>query len=69
MSDRKSWTDGGPGSGFATAKQAFDTFWDSSQSIENRQRAFSRCYVRPAGKDFSYKNRLNVIKQIIDRQS
>lgn len=68
MSDRKSWTDGGPGSGFATAKQAFDTFWDSKQSIENRQRAFSRCYVRPEGKDLSYMNRLKVVKQIIDRQ-
>ena len=61
--DQKSWHHGGTGSGYQTAKDAYNTFFNSD--LWNMHHAFSRGYVRPEGKDGSVNNRFKVVQQII----
>lgn len=65
--DRKSWTHGGEGSHFKTGQQAHDTFWDNNIPVDSIHRAFSFGYVRPAGKEHSYKNRQKVVNQVLNK--
>lgn len=63
-SDGKSWTHGGDGSGYDSRLDAYNIFNDDNSSLEDMYRAFSFGYVRPKGKEDSYKNRLKVVKQV-----
>ena len=63
ITDRKSWSHGGKGSGYQSAKSAYDTFF-SGQLIDDVNHAFTLGYVRPTGKNDSAKNRLKVAQQI-----
>lgn len=64
--DKKSWTHGGKGSGYKTAKSAYNA-WVNAKTIEDVSHAFIRGYVRPRDKNESVKNRTNVAKQIYER--
>ena len=48
--DKVSWTYGGTGSGYKYYIEPYNIFHDEKKSIEDRHRAFSFGYVRPAGK-------------------
>ena len=61
--DKKSWTHGGSGSGYKSAKHAKDTFFNT-KDLYKATHALNRGYIRPTGKDHSVKNRYNVAKQI-----
>lgn len=63
-SDGKSWSHGGEGSGYNSRLDAYNIFNDDNSSLEDMYRAFSFGYVRPKGKEDSYKNRLKVVKQV-----
>lgn len=65
--DRKSWTDGGKGSGYKTGQQAYNTFTNNKSTLPQVHRAFSYGYVRPLGKEDSYQNRLKVVNQVYPR--
>lgn len=69
LNDKVSWTHGGSGSGYNKAIDAKNEFFNDSNSIDKIHRAFSYGYVRPAGKENSYKNRLKVVEQIDDYRS
>lgn len=56
LDDRKSWTHGGKGSGYMSARDAHDA-WINAQDINQAVHAFNYGYVRPKGKDASVKNR------------
>lgn len=64
-SDQVSWTHGGTGSGYKTAKDAIDTFNNPNNTVYDRHKAFSFGYVRPAGKLNSVNNRYKVIDQLL----
>lgn len=63
LDDQKSWTHGGTGSGYRQAVDAYNAF-KNGKTIEEVLHGFSLGYVRPTGKNDSYKNRLKVAKQI-----
>lgn len=65
--DKKSWTHGGKGSHFKSGKQANDTFWNEEIPIDSIHRALSFGYIRPAGKEDSYRNRQKVVNQVFKR--
>lgn len=65
LTDKISWTHGGSGSNYQTAKDAYDDF--NSNDLWKSHRAFSYGYVRPLGKEKSAKNRYKVAKQVYDR--
>lgn len=65
--DGKSWTHGGEGSGYSKGTEAHDNFNHSISPLDPSFRAFSYGYVRPKGKESSYKNRLKVAQQVYDR--
>ena len=65
LTDKISWTHGGSGSNYQTAKDAYDDF--NSNDLWKSHRAFSYGYVRPLGKEESAKNRYKVVKQVYDR--
>lgn len=67
ISDKKSWTDGGKGSGYQSNIDAYRDFYNYDSSLEDAHRGFSFGYVRPSGKEVSHKNRLKVAQQIYDR--
>lgn len=61
------WTHGGRGSGYSTKDETYSTFNNSNAPFRDRYRAFSYGYVRPAGKEDSYNNRLKVAKDVLNR--
>lgn len=65
--DKVSWTHGGKGSGYKRAVDAYETFNRADTTLDVRHRAFSWGYVRPKGKEDSYKNRMKVVNQVYDR--
>lgn len=65
--DHKSWTHGGEGSGFNSFREAYNAFNDTTLPLSEGYRGFSYGYVRPAGKEDSYNNRLKVVQQVYDR--
>lgn len=65
--DRKSWTDGGTGSGYMSLREAHDDFTNENLPLSKVHRAFSFGYVRPLGKENSYRNRLKVVQQVYPR--
>lgn len=65
--DKKSWTHGGKGSHFNRGEQAHDTFWREDIPLDSVHRALSFGYVRPKGKEASYKNRQKVVDQVYRR--
>ena len=65
--DNKSWSHGGKGSGYSSLKEPYNIFHDPNTHFEDKYRAFSYGYVRPKGKEDSYKNRLNTAKQVYNR--
>ena len=67
VKDQESWHHGGNNSGYDTAKDAHDVYRDTKKSLAERYRALSLGYVRPKGGEKSYKNRLNVVKQVYQR--
>lgn len=67
--DKKSWTHGGKGSHFKSGKQANAAFWNEEIPIDSIHRAFSFGYVRPAGKEDSYRNRQKVVNQVFRKIS
>ena len=64
--DHVSWTNGGSGSGYNSFRDAYKDFNDPEADLDKLYRGFSYGYVRPAGKEESYNNRLKVVKQIYD---
>ena len=66
-SDSKSWTHGGEGSGYKSRLDAYNIFNNDESSLEDIYRAFSYGYIRPKGKEDSYKNRLKVVQQVYNR--
>lgn len=66
-SDQKSWTNGGTGSGYGSWRSAYKQFNDQSLPLDSVFRGFNYGYVRPAGGEDSYNNRLKVASQIYDR--
>lgn len=67
ITDRKSWTDGGTGSGYVSLKDAYKDFTNENLPLSKIHRAFSFGYVRPLGKENSYRNRLKVVQQVYPR--
>lgn len=65
--DKVSWTHGGKGSGYNTQKEAHDAFNSKNNTFADKFRAFSYGYVRPQGKEDSYKNRLKVGQKVLNR--
>lgn len=65
--DKKSWTDGGTGSGYMSLREAYDDFTNENLPLSKVHRAFSFGYVRPLGKEDSYRNRLKVVQQVYPR--
>ena len=65
--DKVSWTHGGKGSGYNTQKEAHDAFNNKNNTFADKFRAFSYGYVRPQGKENSYKNRLKVGQKVLNR--
>lgn len=65
--DRKSWTDGGTGSGYMSLKDTYKDFTSKNLPLSKVHRAFSFGYVRPLGKEDSYRNRLKVVQQVYPR--
>lgn len=65
--DRKSWTNGGKGSGYNSLNDVYGQFDDQSLPLSSILRGFSYGYVRPEGKEASYNNRLKVASQVYDR--
>ncbi|MCR5139016.1 MAG: hypothetical protein K6B45_02490 [Bacteroidaceae bacterium] len=65
--DHKSWTHGGAGSGYNSFRDAYNNFNNQDLPLEDIYRAFSFGYVRPKGKEESYRNRLKVAQQVYDR--
>lgn len=65
--DKVSWTHGGKGSGYNTQKEAHDVFNSKNNTFADKFRAFSYGYVRPQGKEDSYKNRLKVGQKVLNR--
>lgn len=66
ITDQKSWTHGGDGSGYKSYMNAYKQFNDTLQPLDSVFKAFSFGYVRPAGKWDSYNNRKEVVHQIYD---
>ena len=64
--DKKSWTHGGKGSGYKTAKGAYKV-WTNAKTIEDATHSFTRGYVRPRDGNESVKNRTKVAEQIYER--
>lgn len=64
ITDKKSWTHGGKGSRFSSGKQAHDTFWNENIPLDSVHRGLSFGYVRPKGKEASYRNRQKVVNQV-----
>lgn len=62
-SDKQSWTDGGKGSGYKTAKQAQKTFM-STKDPYKAVHSLNRSYVRPPEGNAPVANRYKVAKQI-----
>lgn len=67
ITDKKSWTNGGAGSGYISLKDAYKDFTNNNLPLSKVHRAFSFGYVRPLGKENSYKNRLTVVQQVYPR--
>lgn len=65
LTDAVSWTHGGSGSKYQTAKDAHANF--NSDDLWKAHRAFSYGYVRPLGKEQSAKNRYKVVQQVHDK--
>ncbi len=62
-SDKKSWTHGGTGSGYKSAKHAKDTFFNTDD-LYKATHSLNRGYIRPTGGDYSVNNRYKVAKQL-----
>lgn len=62
--DHKSWTHGGPGTGYNSYKDAVAAY--NSDALDDAMKGFTLGYVRPTGKMTSYNNRLKVAKQLYD---
>lgn len=67
LSDHRSWTDGGKGSGYKSYKDTFNAFTNPVSNLGDSFRAFSYGYVRPQGKEESFDNRFKVVQQVYDR--
>ena len=67
LTDQKSWTHGGDGSGYMKARHAHNMFNLPLAPIEQQHRAFSFGYVIPRDKGESFKNRYKVVNQVFDR--
>lgn len=65
LTDSKSWTHGGKGSGYNSLKDAHKKY-SEGETLEDVMHGFTWGYVRPAGKQNSYLNRLKVAQQIYD---
>lgn len=65
--DRKSWTDGGKGSGFMTGKESHQTFVSDKSSLPQTHRAFTFSYVRPSNRAKTNQERLEVVQQVYPR--
>lgn len=57
--DGKSWTHGGKGSGYNSFRDTYGGFHDPNASLEDVFRAFSFGYVRPKGKEDSFRQHHN----------
>lgn len=66
LTDKKSWTHGGKGSGYNSLKDAYNRY-STADNLEDVMHALTWGYVRPAGKQDSYNNRLRVAQQVYDR--
>ena len=64
--DKVSWTHGGKGSNYSSGIEAYKTFSSKKAPFKDKFRAFSYGYVRPAGKEDSFNNRLNVAKKVLN---
>jgi len=64
--DRKSWTDGGKGSGYRSYRDAMSDF--QSQDLPTAMKGYTLGHVRPTGKLDSYNNRLKVAQQVYERE-
>ncbi len=65
--DKVSWTHGGKGSGYNTARETHEAFNSKDNTFADKFRAFSYGYVRPQGKEDSYQNRLKVGKKVLNK--
>ena len=63
INDKKSWTHGGKGSGYKSAKHAKETFFNTND-LYKATHSLNRGYIRPTGGDYSVKNRYKVAKQL-----
>lgn len=61
------WTHGGKGSGYKTLDDAYKAFSSKKVPFKDKFRAFSYGYVRSAGKEDSYNNRLKVAQEVLNR--
>lgn len=61
------WTHGGKGSGYNTLDDAYKAFSSKKVPFKDKFKAFSYGYVRPAGKEDSYNNRLKVAQEVLNR--
>lgn len=61
------WTHGGKGSGYKSLDDAYKAFSSKKVPFKDKFRAFSYGYVRPAGKEDSYSNRLKVAQEVLNR--
>lgn len=66
LTDKKSWSHGGKGSGYNSLKDAYKKYTEG-KTIDDIMHAFTWGYVRPTGKDKSYSNRLKVAKQVYNK--
>ena len=64
--DRVSWTHGGKGSGYKSAKDSHNAF-KTATTVSRATHALNRGYVRPTGKNASVRNRARVAYQIYRR--
>lgn len=65
LTDGKTWTHGGKGSGYQSNKDAYNAF-KKGENIDTVMHGFTWGNVRPLGKQASYENRLKIAKQVLD---
>lgn len=65
--DKTNWTHGGSGSGYSSFRETYNDYNNPNIPFDQGYKAFSYGYVRPAGKEDSYSNRLKVVNQVYDR--
>lgn len=65
LTDGKTWTHGGKGSGYQSNKDAYNAF-KKGEDIDTVMHGFTWGNVRPLGKQASYENRLKIAKQVLD---